>query len=1408
MENKELIDFLKHVGKDPSRLIFEDELTGIRNRRFLLNYFERKVNWEALDQSPVSLLMMDIDHFKDVNDTYGHGAGDQALIYIARILKAVSEKRGLPIRYAGDEFMILLPRYPKGVARKVGEALCALVHKKPFQCEEAGGELPITMSIGLATAPDDAKSGKALIQEADTALYQSKQAGRDRVTAAGETPPQTVLAKTIIHQLEHARISGRKEQLAAVTDALSKFSERQSQFVVVEGGAGMGKTTFMEAVDATLAQSKVRRVMVSGQPQELFRPYYMAGDIILALMNQRRDMGAGAIEALEPRELDYLSHILPQLGGSQSIQDDDEASARENIFNTVLDFIPKLIDEQPLVLLMDDMHYTDEATLLLLRLLIRRDTMPVFVCGATAEPQKDDPGPMDRFRDRFGEAMGVRLVRLKPLAAMDVAAHIEGLFPGIRMPDEVPEDLARVSGGNPLFLAEILPKLVMDKKIALVDQQWTMEALEKDYLPSSLEDILAQKVASLDEESRKLLDHTSTMGEGVTLSMLTGSTDMVESRVLEFLDQAVAQGLITMDFQMNDETIRFLGKRVKEFIYGEINDERREELHEHIGNYQEALYEKDLLPSPAALAYHFQRSANLEKARKYERLQADHNSRVFNAQEALDYTGDAMEEEEEAEPLADEARVLLPKLIRGLLVSVRNMNLYPDGSAITEKTLGQFKDILDKIFETNPVVNVFIEKKKLMVNDEEMDVSEYQSVADTFFKLMRRLELRGVTFKAGVNLEELGAVVTTASRTEKADIKEDFWKTLVAQKGLRNIRPRQVQYTRIKDEDAGRQLAGEDRPRAAEEKEEELTQEEIDHVFRIIRTLLGCISKIKLYPATGPVASAALDQLQEEMGAFFEKTPVLTMAKVNDALLVNGQKVDPSEHEKVTATFLKFLHNSVLKSLTLSKYATREEMVKFIQAAINPPPEGLSSAWWLEYAKDKEIRGILFDQSVYGVMGEAILANLAAAAEEQEQEEEEEGETEEAEEAVEPEEPEEEDREGLGEPEQWAQRVSDAFFKGGSNSAKGLVGKLFREWPKMQPEQRLRYVAAIRDLLESGELATSGDFARLMGAPLGKVLLSEQQANVVQAVASLLNAASLNLLRAGDYDFAIWVFKNVEERKRNTPAPKEGEAEQRPDLSSGIGLDGPLRELVMEDLNGEDQALKKGAVRFLGCLGEDSAELFVEVIKQSKDLRIRQIAANQLKRMGEGATEKLKSEIINESVTQRKVRLLDIIDSVTSDVRTELTYALGDENISVRTAGFKLAERLGDDTAAEALMACAKNVNADLATEAVETLGRLGMASAADTIADVLRSTSDGKLQEACCKALARIGDAGAVPVLSRVLGQNMWYWPRKKYPAGIRAAAAYALAGIGGEEAADALVTHVQDTDPRIREAALRLNS
>ena len=113
MKFQKLLYFLQNVGRDPSSLMQEDYLTGLKNRRFLLHYLKYALDWDNISDHPVSLLLVDIDYFKRINEQYGSGVGDQVLVHVAGMLKQISGKNGIPVLNAGDEFMVIMPNMKK-----------------------------------------------------------------------------------------------------------------------------------------------------------------------------------------------------------------------------------------------------------------------------------------------------------------------------------------------------------------------------------------------------------------------------------------------------------------------------------------------------------------------------------------------------------------------------------------------------------------------------------------------------------------------------------------------------------------------------------------------------------------------------------------------------------------------------------------------------------------------------------------------------------------------------------------------------------------------------------------------------------------------------------------------------------------------------------------------------------------------------------------------------------------------------------------------------------------------------------------------------------------------------------------------------------------------------------------------
>ena len=156
-----------------------DSLTGLYNRRYLDETLEREVSRARREGIPLSLVMLDIDHFKRVNDTYGHQVGDQALKMLASILLANIRAEDVACRYGGEEFLILLPNMPLGAAIQRAEVWRSAVEELSVTM----GDFNITFAItlGVAAYPEHGKTPDDLTRCADQALYRAKHEGRNQV---------------------------------------------------------------------------------------------------------------------------------------------------------------------------------------------------------------------------------------------------------------------------------------------------------------------------------------------------------------------------------------------------------------------------------------------------------------------------------------------------------------------------------------------------------------------------------------------------------------------------------------------------------------------------------------------------------------------------------------------------------------------------------------------------------------------------------------------------------------------------------------------------------------------------------------------------------------------------------------------------------------------------------------------------------------------------------------------------------------------------------------------------------------------------------------------------------------------------------------------------------------------------
>ncbi|WP_454849051.1 PleD family two-component system response regulator [Rhizobium binxianense] len=184
IRRKRYNDLLRISVKQTIELAVTDALTGLHNRRYLDNHLNTLFNRSMARGRPLSVLITDIDRFKQVNDTYGHDGGDEVLKEFASRIRTTVRGADLACRYGGEEFVVVMPDTSPEVAAAVAERLRAAVESVPFELKSTGQTLSITASFGISSRIPSVITPDQLVKQADQALYEAKNTGRNRVVAA------------------------------------------------------------------------------------------------------------------------------------------------------------------------------------------------------------------------------------------------------------------------------------------------------------------------------------------------------------------------------------------------------------------------------------------------------------------------------------------------------------------------------------------------------------------------------------------------------------------------------------------------------------------------------------------------------------------------------------------------------------------------------------------------------------------------------------------------------------------------------------------------------------------------------------------------------------------------------------------------------------------------------------------------------------------------------------------------------------------------------------------------------------------------------------------------------------------------------------------------------------------------
>ncbi len=760
------------------KMLYTDELTRIYNRRYLKEQIPRYLAQAKQKNLPVAFYMFDLDNFKGINDTYGHQTGDRALVHFARIIVGTFKRIGIPIRYAGDEFVVVAPGVDRQRAKALGEMVEKGLSATPLVVE--GKQIKLGCSIGVAIFPANGEDVDTLFARADEALYISKHQGKGRVTVYPESG-RLLTPEKLDSILSSPCIVGRDEILSFVD---SHFTPQGNPkiFPIVHGPAGSGKSRIIR-----YARERARKNLafcMSGRGYSFWQsePYGAIFSTLSSFFETNQEISnfvfesldADAKAVLKPRIFAWDSKPLE---GAEPVENPSNVEIYESLMKTFL-----ILGRRGTgAVLLDDADQIDPPSLQLFDALFAEENVNVlFMMALNADDaaEADEKtlqllGTMKNV-SRLGE---IRKFELSPLTIDDIREFVSRTFGGAGFPPEVEEQLLRNSGGNPLFIVETMSYLLQTGKIYTDGDNWILGGVTADDIPLHFEELLKMRLMQIKPEELDVLKLASIMGEKISAKQLGELTGLNPHQVMDILGNA--RRLLLIEETPNPDEYVFSHKMVRSVLYSLLSEEEKKKYHILAAEIEKKYSEGALERVVGRLAYHYQNAGELEKAASLFSTFKDQMDSV------LIFTSSMAKES----PLAEEDLGKAVETARAFKVAMQNLRLYPRENQNVIKSVQRLKEALDYFLaEKTEALSISLTAETMVFNGQPPPPDKNDArLTQELYSQLSSYGLQGVLFIRGLTEEEIIDFLEVF--TQKPEEVATRWDEIVEEKKLEHILP-------------------------------------------------------------------------------------------------------------------------------------------------------------------------------------------------------------------------------------------------------------------------------------------------------------------------------------------------------------------------------------------------------------------------------------------------------------------------------------------------------------------------------------------------------------------------------------------------------------------------------------------
>ncbi len=527
---------------DPS-LLYRDELTNIYNRRFLRDRVPDILQNLQNRGKPYAILFLDIDKFKQINDTWGHKAGDQALIEFTNILKKSIRKKDILIRYGGDEFIIILPETS---IKKAEEVARRIVKNLSVPKNWITRNYMRETSIGIAVYPEDSEVLSKLIEIADARMYCAKKRGPGMICQA-ELPPESRMLS-----LEE-NIIGRENILHELFELLKATRDGQFTNVFLHGPFGAGKKELAEIIIERALSTDFYTLEHITKPFSGFENYSMIFEFIQRLRQINHQMFNGILNSLPRADRQRVNYFVESFSISRKLE------------QSLADFMSKMIrhlsEKKPSAFLITNLEYVDPKSLKVMYHIFKEiqstPTMWIQTFDDTSLIFKKDT---KHYIDELSKLPGSHIFEISPLDKEKIGRLLSILLGG-PVSSDIAEQIASASKGLPGNVRKILDFLQRNQYIKFEDSRWKFQRGFEKTLKTWYKEHVRSLLGTLTNKSVFILEVLELLGD-VDLDFLYSIVGGDRVSFYEALTDLTVSGLIKND----GSRISFKDNIVKEVL--------------------------------------------------------------------------------------------------------------------------------------------------------------------------------------------------------------------------------------------------------------------------------------------------------------------------------------------------------------------------------------------------------------------------------------------------------------------------------------------------------------------------------------------------------------------------------------------------------------------------------------------------------------------------------------------------------------------------------------------------------------------------------------------------------------------------------------------------------------------------